>query len=143
LHSTKGLAVDSTLNPNRPVRGKKSLPTFPTEVLVFVPLHLASRGLNDPGVRLVAPTAGLIAFGTTQGLGLTGATSIEALLGQPLGDTITNFIGGQLHLIEGLPGAVGILGRREKFGQFFQELISPPLCLSVHALPQFARTVAD
>jgi hypothetical protein len=143
LRSTNGLAVDSTFNPNRPVRGKKSLPTFPTEVLVFVPLNLAAGGLDGPGIGLIAATAALIAFGTTRGLGLSCETPIEALLGEFFGDSIANFIGGQLHLIERLPGAVGILCRSEKIRQFFQELMSPCLRLSVHALPQSAKTDAN
>jgi hypothetical protein len=143
LRSTNGLAVDSTFNPNRPVRGKKSLPTFPTEVLVFVPLNLAAGGLDGPGIGLIEPPTAQTAFGTTRGLGLCCETPIEALLGEFFGDSIANFIGGQLHLIERLPGAVGILCGSEKIRQFFQELISPRLHPSVHALPQSAKTDAN
>jgi len=79
----------------------------------------------DLGSGLIEPTAALIAFGKTRGLGLSCEPSIEALSGQPFGDSIAKIIGGQLHLIERLPRAVGILCRSEKTRQFFRELLSP------------------
>jgi hypothetical protein len=138
--STKGLALDSTLSPKRAVRGKKSLPTFPTEEFVFVPLDLTACGLDDVGIGLWEPATGLVAPGTSWGGQLVLERSVEAFLSEHRGEAITDFIGGQFHLIKGLPGPILVLGRSEKIGQFFHQFASSSLLLSVHALLHLART---
>jgi hypothetical protein len=143
LRSTNGLAVDSTLNPNRPVSGKKRLPTFATEVLVFVPLDLASCSLNHTRIRLIVSASRLITLGTLRGLVFAINALVNASLGQQIRELITERDGVQLDLIKGLEGPILVFRTGQKIRRLLQQ--QPRLCLliSIHAVLQFAKTCAN